>query len=303
LAGRTDTTAGKGAMDYLLDLWLSVAMHRPDGILVGWDAETIEHYAGWSGEENALFNFLLEVRFIESALSGDYCIHGWAEHQPYVSTAKYRSEKAKKAAYIKHYGVGRGTKMFKRDMQEHESTLPTIQEEQQKEENVDILPVVEDKPSKKGDIKELIRDYEKQSSPMKESQRTFAENNIRHWLKDHTFDELQRSANNYLALNRDNARHFIKRCYNFFAVSGEDAAFFRPYITSNHHADSIEKSKRLREADLCCKSFTPHGDCKTMRGSLDFCNDCDAKTGPILTREQMAELFKLKKLGEAGNDP
>jgi hypothetical protein len=41
-----------------------------------------------------------------------------------------------------------------------------------------------------------------------------------------------------------------------------------------------------------------------MRGSLDFCNDCDAKTGPILTREQISELLKLKKAGEAANaDP
>jgi hypothetical protein len=215
LAGRNDVTAGKGAMDYLLDLWLSVAMHRPDGILVGWDSETIEHYAGWSGEENALFNFLLEVRFIESAPSGNYCVHGWAEHQPYVSTSKYRSEKAKKAAYIKHYGVGKGTKMFKRDMQEQEDTLPTIHDEPPKEEKIDVIPVVEDKSSKKGDIKELIQDYERQSTPIKESQRITAENNVRHWLKYHTFDELRRSVDNYLALNRDNPRHFIKRCYNF----------------------------------------------------------------------------------------
>ena len=42
---------GPEATDYLIDLWLTTRMDRPDGILYGWDEYDIADAAGWPDEK------------------------------------------------------------------------------------------------------------------------------------------------------------------------------------------------------------------------------------------------------------
>ncbi|MCK9350868.1 MAG: hypothetical protein M0P44_06580 [Clostridiales bacterium] len=84
---------------HLIDLWLTVAVERPDGILTGWDEVDIALAANWPGDPAEFMRvaMLEHCKWIEK--HGDtYKIHDWEEHQGWACSAKERSEKAKKAA-------------------------------------------------------------------------------------------------------------------------------------------------------------------------------------------------------------
>ncbi len=90
---------------HLLDLWLTVAMECPDGILKGWDKQDIADAASWSGDTETLVSALRDRK--ASWLRWDrnnrcYILHDWEENQPWASKAKERSESARHAANAKH---------------------------------------------------------------------------------------------------------------------------------------------------------------------------------------------------------
>ena len=68
--------------------------------------DDIEIVAGWTGESGLLVQTLEALRFLDK--NGDaYCLHGWAEHQEYVTQEPARIEKARKAAQ-KRWSNARG---------------------------------------------------------------------------------------------------------------------------------------------------------------------------------------------------
>jgi len=89
---------GDGATGYLLDLWISTAMNRPSGDLKGMDEVDIALDAGWSGDPIEFCNALISCGWLEKNSTGEYRIHDWEEHQPYVLGAPMRSARAKHAA-------------------------------------------------------------------------------------------------------------------------------------------------------------------------------------------------------------
>lgn len=88
---------GPGSTDYLIDLWIAVAMSHPNGILYGMDETDIALDAGWEGEPHTLVQALLECGFLEKTAEG-YALHDWADHQAYVIHAEKRKMQARKAA-------------------------------------------------------------------------------------------------------------------------------------------------------------------------------------------------------------
>ena len=88
------------ATDFLIDLWITVAIDRPDGSLEGLDALDICLMAGWEGECDHFVDSLLSAGFLDKTENG-YKIHEWADHNGYASGAKLRSDAAKNAAKIR----------------------------------------------------------------------------------------------------------------------------------------------------------------------------------------------------------
>jgi hypothetical protein len=99
---------GDGYLDHLIDLWLSVATHRPDGILHGWTHEDIADYSEWDSDPEMLITALVESGWVDvySREGGfiTYKMHGWEKHQPWLMGAEARQEKARKAALVRHFG-------------------------------------------------------------------------------------------------------------------------------------------------------------------------------------------------------
>jgi hypothetical protein len=90
----------KGPTDYLIDLWLRVAMERPDGRLTGWDEIDIADAAGWAGDPRQFVSALAEARWIEHD-GVAWVIHDWPKHQPWVIGSEARSAAGSKAAKIR----------------------------------------------------------------------------------------------------------------------------------------------------------------------------------------------------------
>lgn len=87
----------------IIYLWAFAAAEKPDGDLSGMSDEDIEIAAGWDGAPGAFVAAAAEVRFLDGG-PGEYRLHDWAEHQPWVVGAEDRSESAKWAALCKRYG-------------------------------------------------------------------------------------------------------------------------------------------------------------------------------------------------------
>ena len=82
----------------LISLWLWAAQDKPNGVLDGKDIDDIELAAGWNGEPGEFAKALVDLRWLETAADGTYCLHGWEEHQDWASKADERAEKARTAA-------------------------------------------------------------------------------------------------------------------------------------------------------------------------------------------------------------
>lgn len=91
---------GDNSTDYIIDLWLTVAQDRPEGVLTGWDDADVALAAGWEGDASVFVKALISAGFLEHDGSA-YYLHGWGEHQPWAVNAKYRSEIASKNAHVR----------------------------------------------------------------------------------------------------------------------------------------------------------------------------------------------------------
>lgn len=78
-------------------LWIWSAQNRADGNLAGFEDEDIEIAACWSGACGEFVQALAKLRFLDGN-TGEYALHGWDEHQGYVTQEAERIARAKKAA-------------------------------------------------------------------------------------------------------------------------------------------------------------------------------------------------------------
>ncbi|WP_287704260.1 hypothetical protein [Desulfovibrio sp.] len=98
--------AGADGVVCLQRLWIWAAQNRVNGCLDGFEVDDIEIVAGWTGESGVFVQTLESLRFLDK--NGDaYCLHGWEEHQEYVTQEPARIEKARKAAQ-KRWSNARG---------------------------------------------------------------------------------------------------------------------------------------------------------------------------------------------------
>ncbi len=85
----------------MIDLWLTAAEDRPEGVLTGWDDTDIALAAGWEGDPLELVKSLIDCGWLDVLEDGTYKLHDWEEHQGWACGAKARSEKAAKARWEK----------------------------------------------------------------------------------------------------------------------------------------------------------------------------------------------------------
>lgn len=85
---------GDRATDYLIDLWVTVAEERPTGTLTGWDERDIALAAGYPDDPHKFVDALIDCKWLHKQ-DGLYCLHEWAEHQPWVVKGPERSEAAR----------------------------------------------------------------------------------------------------------------------------------------------------------------------------------------------------------------
>ena len=89
--------AGYEAFYGLLRIFSVAGKMYTKGIFKGCTIEDIEDFADWRGEEGSFVRAIIDVGFMEE-IEGNYKIHDWEIHQPWVSNAEARSKSAKKAA-------------------------------------------------------------------------------------------------------------------------------------------------------------------------------------------------------------
>jgi len=96
---------GPDSTDYLIDLWLTVAMERPDGDLSGLDDMDIAIMAGWPNDPSTFVGALVNVGWLDVATksNGGYILHDWLENNPWVSSADERSDKARFSRLSRSY--------------------------------------------------------------------------------------------------------------------------------------------------------------------------------------------------------
>jgi len=102
---------GDNATDYLIDLWLTVAQDRPDGVMTGWKTVDIALAAGWEGDAEQFTASLIDCGLLDKA-DDVYRLHDWEEHQPWACKAKERSEQAHRSAMMRwHPGANDAQRM------------------------------------------------------------------------------------------------------------------------------------------------------------------------------------------------
>jgi hypothetical protein len=89
--GKLERRLGLEGVKALMVLWAWVARNRPDGDLLGFDAEDIELAAEWKGESGILLETLVSLRWLDEK-DGYYAIHDWAEHNSWAAGADDRSD-------------------------------------------------------------------------------------------------------------------------------------------------------------------------------------------------------------------
>jgi hypothetical protein len=84
----------------IIDFWLYVAQHRPDGNLTGLSDEDIAEAAQFDGDFHTFITAIGPkpegLGFLDGD-SGQRKVHDWKEHNPWAANAKARSRAAKKA--------------------------------------------------------------------------------------------------------------------------------------------------------------------------------------------------------------
>ena len=96
---------GASYLDYLTDIWLTVAEERPDGNISDWDDDDLLIAASattpFKGPAHKLREALIDVGFLDAGDTLKLVVHDWTEHQPWVIGSPMRKEKNKRNAMIR----------------------------------------------------------------------------------------------------------------------------------------------------------------------------------------------------------
>ena len=101
---------GQSAAWSLVCLILWAADNRSDGDLSGMSIEDIELASDWLGEDGALVDALVAVRFLDGE-DGSFTLHDWHEHNPWAAGAEARSAKARWNAAKRHHGIAEADRL------------------------------------------------------------------------------------------------------------------------------------------------------------------------------------------------
>ncbi|MDH4318554.1 MAG: hypothetical protein OEV64_09215 [Desulfobulbaceae bacterium] len=91
---------GLPAIKSLQVLWLWAAQNKPDGLLSGMDTEDIEIAARWDGDAGSFVDCLLSLRWVDT-VDEILKLHGWEEHNSWVSGSDERGDKARLSILFK----------------------------------------------------------------------------------------------------------------------------------------------------------------------------------------------------------
>jgi len=94
-------TLGSDGVLSLLILWMYAAENRKTGLLHGLDHKDIADASEWKGNPRKFVRTLVSIGLLDETDDGTMKIHDWKSHQPYISTADERSEKARTSAYVR----------------------------------------------------------------------------------------------------------------------------------------------------------------------------------------------------------
>ena len=104
--------AGPLAFIYLL---MHAGQNETEGRLHGMDAEDISIAADWRGEPEVLLTAMIDLRLIDQTPEG-YEIHDFADHNPWATGSKRRSEIAKQAINSRWEKIRREKKQENKDV-------------------------------------------------------------------------------------------------------------------------------------------------------------------------------------------
>lgn len=80
--------------DSLVCLWIWAAENKPDGNLSGMDMDDIEIAAEWNGTPNHFVECLVDLKWLDED-NGNYSLHDWIEHNPWVCGSETRSNESR----------------------------------------------------------------------------------------------------------------------------------------------------------------------------------------------------------------
>ncbi|MFI3272130.1 MAG: hypothetical protein R3Y11_08535 [Pseudomonadota bacterium] len=89
---------GADAVLSLITLFCYVGKTRPEGALLGMDADDIADVSDWDGDAQDFVSELCSIGFLEQCEEGIYHVHEWDEHNPWAAEQTERSDKARNAA-------------------------------------------------------------------------------------------------------------------------------------------------------------------------------------------------------------
>lgn len=90
----------------LVALWDFCRESRPDGCLVGLDADDIEDTAEWHGPSGELVDVLVEIGFLDGE-PGAWSVHNWQLHQEHATQQCARNATASANAHARWHRAGK----------------------------------------------------------------------------------------------------------------------------------------------------------------------------------------------------
>ncbi|RJQ27694.1 hypothetical protein C4565_04915 [Candidatus Parcubacteria bacterium] len=248
---RLELMLGLGGTGFLIDLWLTAAEDRPDGILHGWDDLDIALACGYSAGAQKLVDALVECRWLDKGDDGTYRLHDWDDHQGWCLGSEYRSTKARINALIKHFGREKGLKRAAEKFginpadfgyKDAVSMLPA--DEQHATQDAPS-PSPSPSPSPKPNTSQTLYEfYVSEIEPGRKSSKR-AQGNIKKHLRKHSFEDLRKSVLNYKSTLNGTAPQYRKDPANFF---GQQELYFMDFLPENFKSTQPEASNpRTRE--------------------------------------------------------
>ena len=122
---------GDHGLACLFRLWMYCGKHCTKGTLHGLSNDDIEEIVGWKGDPGVFVSTLADEVWLDKVDgTGEWAVHDWKDHQPWIYYSEDRSEIARVRA-VKRWGKAKGVKVDPAEGKEKKVDLE------------DVLPVKE----------------------------------------------------------------------------------------------------------------------------------------------------------------